>query len=200
MITLLSFVKVYSCKHKEKVLKKLKISGYRPICLFFGGGGNGSKASLPYIRKIIKMNLDIDFLFVAGRNQSSKNKVDKWIKEFNATNIHTFGFVNNVPELLQICDFVISKPGGAQTTESLYFKRPILMINCSGGPERANYRYFEKNNYGKRFRTVFTFSKYLEEINRNPCLLDTMKKNMQKSNNDQAMEKLYDLANKILKS
>lgn len=184
---------------KEKVLRKLKISGYRPICLFFGGGGNGSKASLPYIRKIIKMNLDIDFLFVAGRNQVSKNKVDRWIREFNATNIHTFGFVNNVPELLQICDFVISKPGGAQTTESLYFKKPILMINCSGGPERANYKYFEKNNYGKRFRTVFTFSKYLEEINRKPELLSIMKKNMLKSENDKAMEKLYELAMDILK-
>lgn len=183
---------------KEKLLKKLKITGYRPICLFFGGGGNGSKASLPYIRKLIKMNLDIDILFVAGRNQASKAKVDKWVKEFNATNIHTFGFVNNVPELLQICDFVISKPGGAQTTESLYFKKPIIMINCSGGQERANYKYFEKNNYGKRFRTVFTFSKYIEEINRKPELLDEMKKNMLKSNSDKAMHKLYELALEIL--
>ena len=61
------------------------------------------------------------------------------------------------------------------------------MINCSGGPERANYKYFEKNNYGKRFRTVFTFSKYLEEINRKPELLSIMKKNMLKSENDKAM-------------
>ena len=164
--------------NKEKALKKFKLTGLRPICLFFGGGGNGSGASLPYIRKMIKMDLNMDILFVAGKNESSKNKVDKWIKEFNATNIHTFGYVNNVPELMQLCDFVISKPGGAQSTESLYFNKPIIMINCSGGQEKFNYKYFEKNNYGKRFKTVFMFSRFLKEIEMNPMILEKMQNNM----------------------
>ena len=69
----------------------------------------------------MKSNLNIDFIYVAGKNQKAKAKVDKWIAAYGVKNIKTLGFVNNVPELLQICDFVVSKPGGAQTTESLYF-------------------------------------------------------------------------------
>ena len=154
----------------EKAIKKMGFSGVKPICLFFGGGGNGGTHSLPFIKTLIKDNLDIDFIYVAGKNQAAKEKVDNWIKLYDAKNFKTFGFVNNVPELLQMCDFVVSKPGGAQSTEALYFKKPIIMINCSGGQEVANYKYFERNGYGKRFKTPFFFHYYFKKISENPSI------------------------------
>ncbi len=183
----------------EKSIKKYGFDGLRPICLFFGGGGNGGTLSLPYIRKIIKSDLNIDFIYVAGKNQKSKEKVDKWISDYGVKNIKTLGFVNNVPELLQMCDFVVSKPGGAQSTESLYFKKPIIMINCSGGQEVANYKYFVKNGYGRRFRTSYMFNKFMKNISDNPNIIEEMKKNMSKNHNDKAMEKLYKIALQHLK-
>ena len=185
--------------NKDLTVKKYGFTGERPICLFFGGGGNGGVLSLPYIKQIIKTKLNIDFIYIAGKNQNAKAKVDEWIKEYNVKNIKTMGYVNNVPELLQICDFVVSKPGGAQTTESLYFKKPIIMINCSGGQEVANYKYFEKNGYGKRFRIPYTFMKYIKDISKKPKIILKMKKNMEKNKSQQAMEKLYDIAIKSLK-
>ena len=183
----------------EKAIKHYGFKGNHPICLFFGGGGNGGTHSLPYIRYIIKGNLNIDFIYVAGKNQEAKEKVDRWIREYKCKNVKTLGFVNNVPELLQICDFVVSKPGGAQTTESLYFKRPIIMINSSGGQEIANYKYFVKNGYGRRFRTAYTFNKYMKQISENPEIIRDMQRNMDNNNSDQAMKKLYELAVKIMK-
>ena len=183
----------------EETKYKYGFTGLRQICLFFGGGGNGGTHSLPYIRRIVKGNLDMDFIYVAGKNQKAKEKVDKWIKQYNADNIKTLGFVNNVPELLQICDFVVSKPGGAQTTESLYFKKPVIMINCSGGQERANYKYFVKKGYGRMFRTSIGFYKYMQFISTNPLVIDRMQKNMSKNDNDKAMEKLYKTSLDILK-
>ena len=44
---------------KETLLKKLNISGDRLICTFFGGGGNGSTTSIPYIKRIMKNNLKL---------------------------------------------------------------------------------------------------------------------------------------------
>lgn len=183
----------------KTAIKKYGFTGKRPICLFFGGGGNGGVLSLPYIKEIIKSNLNIDFIYVAGKNQDSKAKVDSWVEEQGAKNVVTLGYVNNVPELLQMCDFVVSKPGGAQTTESLYFKKPILMINCSGGQEVGNYKYFEKMGYGRRFRFVFTFMNFIKEISKHPKTLDKMRKNMEKNKSEKAMEKLYDIAIKALK-
>jgi len=180
-------------------INRYGFSGEKPICLFFGGGGNGGTLSLPYIHKIIKSDLNIDFIYVAGRNMEAKSKVDKWIQKYHVKNFKTLGFVNNVPELLQICDFVITKPGGATTTECLYFKKPVIMINSSGGQEIANYKYFVKNGYGRRFKTVYMFHKYLKEISKNPNIISELQENMNKNNNNLAMEKLYKLASSILK-
>ena len=73
------------------------------------------------------------------------------------------------------------------------------MINCSGGQEVANYKYFVKNGYGRRFRTAFMFNKFIKKISDNPMIIEEMKKNMSKNHNDKAMEKLYKIALQHLK-
>ena len=54
------------------------------------------------------------------------------------------GYVNNVPELLNIADLVVTKPGGATVTECLYFNVPMLFIGKHSGQEKANCKYLEK--------------------------------------------------------
>ena len=72
------------------------------------------------------------------------------------------------------------------------------MINHSGGQEIANFKYFEKNGYGKRFRTQFMFNLFMKRISENPSIIDKMRKNMSKNKNNEAMEKLYKIVVKHL--
>ena len=183
---------------KENLLKKLDIKGNRLVCTFFGGGGNGSTTSIPYIKRLIKNNLDLDIIYIAGNNKKSKEIVDNYIATNNIKNVHTLGFVTNVPEILQASDFVISKPGGAQSTECLYFHKPVMMINASGGQEIANYKFFTKNGYGKRFRTSFGLTREIKNIVNNPIILKNMQGNMAKNDNKDAMAKLYALCKGLL--
>lgn len=183
---------------KENLLKKLDIKGNRLVCTFFGGGGNGSTTSIPYIKRLMKNNLDLDIIYIAGNNKKSKEIVDNYIATNNIKNVHTLGFVTNVPEILQASDFVISKPGGAQSTECLYFHKPIMMINASGGQEIANYKFFTKNGYGKRFRTSFGLTREIKNIVNNPIILKNMRGNMAKNDNKDAMAKLYALCKGLL--
>ena len=181
-----------------KSRKKYGLDGNKLSCLFFGGGGNGSRAIYPYIKKVIKMNLNINFLFVSGKNTRVKNKVTSWVKRYNAKNIQVFGFVTNAPELYQIVDFVITKPGGAQSTECLYFKKPAVLITSSGGQEDANHRFFTKNGYGRRFKTVYSFARFLRELEENDTLLDEMRNNILNNKSEKAMEELYKIAKGLL--
>ena len=183
---------------KENLLKKLDIKGNRLVCTFFGGGGNGSTTSIPYIKRLMKNNLDLDIIYIAGNNKKSKEIVDNYIATNNIKNVHTLGFVTNVPEILQASDFVISKPGGAQSTECLYFHKPVMMINASGGQEIANYKFFTKNGYGKRFRTSFGLTREIKNIVNNPIILKNMQGNMAKNDNKDAMAKLYALCKGLL--
>ena len=186
--------------NRAKALEKYNISGLKLICLFFGGGGNGSVATLPYVKKVIKDNPNIDFIFVGGNNKVSKEFIDNWIRKYELKNVTSIGFTKEVPELLQLADFVISKPGGVQSTECLYFKKPILMITPSGGQEIANYKYFEEMGYGKFFHTSWGLNKYVNYIEKNPNVIQDFAKNMSKNHNEEAMGKMYKLTEELLKS
>ena len=61
------------------------------------------------------------------------------------------------------------------------------------------HKYFEKNGYGKRFRTSFMFLSYMKMISEDPDIIEIMKKNMASNTNNEAMSKLYDIAMNCLK-
>jgi processive 1,2-diacylglycerol beta-glucosyltransferase len=191
--------KVIDNFNRNEVLKKYNLSGLKPICVFFGGGGNGSLTTVPYIKKIASNNSSIDFIFIAGKNETSKKMVDTYQESKGLNNIITLGFTKDVPELLQLADFVVSKPGGVQSTECLYFKIPILMITPSGGQEIANYKYFEEMGYGRFFHTAWGLNRFITAISNNPKIITNFHNNMLKNNNGAAMAKMYNLAQKILK-
>lgn len=185
--------------NKNDLLKDFNFTGNKKICLFFGGGGNGSSKTLPYIKKLAKSNHNLDIIYIAGKNEHSKEVMDNFIIKNNIDNVRTLGFVTNVPELLELCDFVISKPGGIQLTECLYFQKPVLMIRHSGGQEIANYKYFESVGFGKFFRTRFSLNKYVNNMLNNPKILDNFTKNMKKSSdNKDAIERVYYLIKELL--
>jgi processive 1,2-diacylglycerol beta-glucosyltransferase len=186
--------------NRAKALNKHNLSGLNLICLFFGGGGNGSVATLPYVKKVLKNNPNIDFIFIAGNNKTSKEFVDNWIEKYNLKNVRSIGFTKEVPELLQLADFVVSKPGGVQSTECLYFKKPIMMITPSGGQEIANYKYFEEKGYGKFFHTPWGLNNYINYLSKNPNTLNKFVKAMNYNHNEEAMNKMYKLTIDLLKN
>ena len=185
--------------NKKEYLKKYNLTGKNKICIFFGGGGNGSSKTLPYIKKVAKSNPKLDIIFVAGKNEYSKTVVDDFVANNGLENVRTIGFATNVPDLLELCDFVISKPGGIQLTECMYFKKPVLMIRHSGGQEIANYKYFEKEGFGMFFKTRWGLNKYVKAILNNDKILKKYSENMNKKcNNNDSIEKVYDLIKNIL--
>ena len=186
--------------NRNEYLKKYDLTGKNKICVFFGGGGNGSSKTLPYIKKVAKCNPKLDIIFVAGKNEHSKEVVDNYIEAKNLKNVRTIGFATNVPDLLELSDFVISKPGGIQLTECLYFKKPVLMIRHSGGQEIANYKYFEKEGFGKFFKTRWGLNNYVKTVVNDDKILKKFSENMiKKSDNNDSIERVYDLIKDILK-
>ena len=180
--------------NRNEMIKNLGFDKSKQTCVFFAGGGNGSTATLPYIKRVLKKRMPLNFVFIAGKNEKSENKIKQYIKKYNIKNCKVYGFATNVPELLQVADFVVTKPGGAQTTECLYYRKPMIMLRSSGGQENSNVKYITKKNYGKMLWTSWTFANYLNKIANNPKTLDKMNKALSKMNNQDAIDKIYKLA------
>lgn len=182
---------------RNALLEGYKLNPENLTCLFFSGGGNGSKVAIRYLKKMLKDKVSCNIIFISGKNEEVQKKATYYKEYYRAKNIVVLGFVNNVPELMQVCDFVITKPGGLQITESLYAKKPVMLINGNGGQENANDKYFVKSGYGRRFHFAPALSFYMERLANNPHLLDSYVEAMEHADS-KAMEKLYRLIVKTL--
>ena len=183
----------------KAILEQYGFSGKRPIFLFFGGGGCGSKTSIPYLKTLLKMNLNADFVYVAGADQKLKEKAQKLVQKYENNNIRVFGFVNNVPELMSISDAVITKPGGITVTECLSLKKPMILINKTSGQERGNFKYLLKNGFALNGSNQRKFKKNMSLITNNKKILKRIQINLAENiKAKEAMKNLYKLSTELL--
>ena len=181
---------------KDKILKKLKINNKNKNVLFFVGGGNGAMFNLIYLKEILKNNYDCNVLFIAGKNKKAYKKAKKYVKRYKNKNTKVYGFINNVNEFYKISDFVITKPGGAQVTECLFFNKPMLLVKSNGGQEIANKNYLCKNGYAKHARSKISFNIYFK-LMLNDAYLNKVSKRISKIDHKSSMEKLYNIVKKL---
>src|SRR3989344_5360817 len=87
-----------------------------------------------------KQGNKIQFLVVAGRDAKLKENLDK--SDF-AKNSHvkTFGFVDNMDELMTVSDLIFSKAGGLTVSECLAKGLPLVINKVIPGQEEDNVEY-----------------------------------------------------------
>lgn len=181
---------------KEKLLKKFKINNNKKNVLFFVGGGNGAMFNLMYFKEILKNNYDCNVLFIAGKNKNAYKKAKEYVKRYNSKNVKVYGFVNNVNEFYTVSDFVVTKPGGAQVTECLFFNKPMLLVKSNGGQEIVNRYYLCRKGYAKRARNRRKFNLYFK-LMLDDAYLNKMIKKIKKIDHQSAMDKLFKIVEKL---
>jgi len=181
---------------KEKIFKKLKINNKKKTILFFVGGGNGALFNLIYFKELLKNKYDCNVLFIAGKNKTAYKKAKKYVKRYNFKNAKVFGFVTNINEFYEISDFVITKPGGVQVTECLFFNKPMLLVKSNGGQEIANKNFLVRKGYAKNINSRKKFNKYFS-LMLNDNYLEIMKNKISKIDHKSSMEKLFKIIEKL---
>jgi len=182
---------------KDKLIKKFKLNKNKKTVLFFVGGGNGSLFNLLYFKEMLKNDYDCNILFIAGKNKLALKKANEYVERYNKKNVKTFGFVTNVNEFYYVSDIVVTKPGGAQVTECLYFIKPMLLIKSNGGQEVGNRKYLCRREYAKNATNPISFNKNLKLMLNDDKLLTNMKNKISKIKQDQSMEKLFKIVEKL---
>ena len=136
------FLKEYD---KQEVCKQLNLDPNKKTILFFGGGefGLGKEKTLQVLKSLLQ-NIDgYQIVAVSGRNKKMKKKFEEFITPENKDLLKVVEFTSHVPELMAISSFVITKPGGLTSSESLASCLPMIIINPLPGQEEANATYLE---------------------------------------------------------
>lgn len=151
---------------KKSVRDKLKLHN-QPTILFMGGGlGIGLKTD--FIEKLVIDNPTIQILIVTGLNKSIYSVLNEKFSDQN--NVQIFGFVNNIDELMDAADLLVTKPGGITTSEAILKKLPIVLTNPFPGQEEENREYITRNKFGISVSTKEELLFVLRQFSSNPPL------------------------------
>jgi processive 1,2-diacylglycerol beta-glucosyltransferase len=104
---------------------------------------------------------DLSLVVVAGKNP----QLEAECKALAATlpvPIKVFGFVNNMHELMDAADLIVTKPGGLTTTEILAKGKPMALVAPIPGQEQRNAEYLLEEGAAVRLYDVADAAYYLQ--------------------------------------
>ena len=159
---------------RKAIAQRMGLDPEVPTILVMGGG-QGLGPIKKIVKSLGKMNLFVQIIVLSGVNK----KIVKSLRRYAATSdkkILVFEFVNNVEELMELADLIITKPGGMTTAESLTKGLPMVVINPIPGQEMRNTDFLIQQGIGVRVHDVDDIGEEVELLLRSPERLAAMRK------------------------
>ncbi|MBU0547147.1 MAG: glycosyltransferase [Candidatus Omnitrophica bacterium] len=122
--------------NSEEIFHKLNLNPHKPAVLIMGGG-QGLGPIKTIIKSLEKVKQDIQELIITGTNKKLYRTLRRKIRRYKKE-MHLFGFVQNIHELMHISKVIISKPGGVTTAEVLSARLPMVIVKPIPGQEINN--------------------------------------------------------------
>jgi processive 1,2-diacylglycerol beta-glucosyltransferase len=184
---------------KDSVINKYVLNKNLPTFLMFSGGNYGCASYLNFFKKIAEASENFQLIFITGNNESFKNKCYKYIKTNKLKNVRVLGYIEEIQNLINISDAVITNPNGVITAECIEFKKPMILIPGYGGVEIKNEKYLIKMGYAKKVSSSFALKRIINKIINNPNIIIKLQKNLNKVNKSDSLDELYKLINSLIK-
>lgn len=160
------FLKEYN---KKALLDEFDLVENKPIFLVFGGGAFGMSDTSVLFSSLLNVKKDIQIVAIAGKSEKTKETFEKLALESDKK-VVILGFTDKVAELMNIADFVVSKPGGLTTTEILVSNVPFVIFNPVPGQEEENSNFLTNNGAAVRLWDLNKATPFFEQL-----LSDTFK-------------------------
>ncbi len=158
---------------REAVLAGIGLKPGLPKILLMGGSlGLGPMKSV--IRKLDKLPQPFEIIVVTGKNNELQRSLSKRGRKLrHETRI--LGFVDNIHELMDVVEFIITKPGGITTAEALVKQLPMIIVSPIPGQEAKNTQYLLGSNVAVEAQDASDVMLYADEFFRNPVKLREMR-------------------------
>ena len=158
---------------KAVVIKNLGLKADIPKILVMGGSlGLGPMKSV--IPKLNKLPQPFDIIVVTGKNEELQERLARKGPKLRHTT-RIFGFAENINELMEIAEMIITKPGGITTAEALVKRLPMIIINPIPGQEAKNTEFLLSQNVAVEAESASDVMLYVDEFFRNPAKLSRMR-------------------------
>jgi processive 1,2-diacylglycerol beta-glucosyltransferase len=162
-------------RDREACLRNQGLVGGRPIILQLAGGfGVGPIEKL--FRAVLDVRTPLEVVVVCGRNAEARQQLDQ-VTVPGHHRAKVIGFTDQIDELMQVADVVLSKPGGLTTSEVLARGAVMAIVNPIPGQETRNSDYLLENGAAIKINNAGTLAFKLSQLLADRPRLETIKAN-----------------------
>jgi processive 1,2-diacylglycerol beta-glucosyltransferase len=113
------------------------------------GGGQGLGPIKVIVKSLNQIDRPLQMIAIVGTNHKIHHSLEKMPLRANKF-LKVYQFANNVDELMELADIIVTKPGGMTTAESLAKGLPMVIVNPIPGQEMCNTNFLISQNIGIR--------------------------------------------------
>lgn len=156
-------------------------------------GGIGLKTIHTFAKQLVNSSLPVQLIVCCGKNDKLKQKVDKLAK-YSKKSIKVFGFTDQVHNLMDASDVIVTKPGPGVIAEAIVKELPIVLDGLSEimPQEAGNVEYVLSNGVGKKVGELSKFHNHIASFIYNEDELPNMRANMKRLKQTESSGKLVD--------
>jgi processive 1,2-diacylglycerol beta-glucosyltransferase len=159
------------------VRKQLGLDPARPTVLLTSGGA-GVGAIPEIIRAFAGTDLDCQLIAVAGKNEKMREEANQAAQSLSIP-IVILGYVDNMQELMDASDLILTKPGGLTSSEALAKGKPMIVTDPIPGQEQRNCEHLLESGVALRLYETEDAPYRIRMLLENPERFAQMKKNAQ---------------------
>jgi 1,2-diacylglycerol 3-beta-galactosyltransferase len=128
---------------KKQLRQRLGLADETTLLLVSGGEGSGRLAA--QARALDRAGLGLQLVVICGRNEKLHRKLEaaSW-----KGHVHVLGFVENMPDLMQAADAIVTKAGPGTISEALISGLPIFLTGYVPGQEEGNVKFVTGQGVG----------------------------------------------------
>lgn len=134
-----------------------------PALMISAGGMGFIDTMKTMVRHAQETELPIQVVLITGRNQKAMQIMKEYAKEAKIKIILP-GYVENMAEMMQACDAILTKPGGLTMSEVLVCGLPMIAYDPVPGQETANLRFLTQHGAARHLKSCSQMKQMLEDV------------------------------------
>jgi processive 1,2-diacylglycerol beta-glucosyltransferase len=160
------------------------------------GGGFGVGPYEFLLEKLSVFKEKLGLIFVCGYNEDLYKRLEVLAEKIEYK-IKLLGYADNVEELMQASDLIITKAGGITLTESLVSGLPAVVIKPIPGQEEGNAGYLASKGAVVSKKTPQAIVDFISLVLENRKILEKMKTAALAEAHPKAAARVVEIAEKI---
>jgi processive 1,2-diacylglycerol beta-glucosyltransferase len=182
---------------REATLFKYGLCPSLPTILVSGGGKGMLTGITEIIRKLAKFRIPLQAIVVTGQNKALYRRLQ--FQTHSARNpICVLGYVENMAELMECCDIMITKAGGITIFEALAKGIPMIIYKPIPGHEESNTQFLLQNGAARTAKNWRQIKTAIEELILIPSLYESICEHIGRISKPNATQEATKIILKIL--